>query len=361
MTSEKSLSADLDKVKRLWGDKATAEDLGKRKFVNWMVHPYIDKHYINKKISGSSEINWVDYVQKKYISHPLQLGLNLGCGDGSLERYALRIGVCQKFEAFDVAEGGIDIARAEAVNLGIAANITYEVKDINSICLEESKYDIGFASMSAHHIGELEHVFSEVRKALKPSGVFVLNEFVGPTQFQWTDQQLVIMNDLLEILPGKYRTNISSPGHVKDKIYKPSVTEMNSYDPSEAIRSAEIIPLLPRYFNILEKIDYGGTILHILLQDIVGNFDPENEEDLAILKLLTYFEEILIRSNVLPSDFALIVAQKGARSCQSNLPHSGYDCRFDHLSGEQSSQQLAIQRLIKTVGLKIAAKLGFRL
>ena len=359
MTSEKSLSADLDKVKRLWGEKATAEDLERRKFVNWMVYPYLDKHYINKKISGNPEINWVDYVKSKYLSHPLHLGLNLGCGDGGLERHALGIEVCEKFEAFDVAEGAIDIARAEAVNLGIAARVNYEVKDIDSICLEENKYDIAFASMSAHHMRGLEHVFREVKKALKPSGLFVLNEFIGPSQFQWTDQQLAIMNDLLQILPAKYRTHISSPGQLKEKINKLSVAEMNCNDPSEAIRSAEIIPLLPRYFDILEKIDYGGTILHMLLHDIVGNFDPDNEQDLAILKLLTYFEESLIRSNVLPSDFALIVAQKRPRSSRSNQPDSGYQGQFDHLSNEEGSQQLAIRRLIKTVGFKVAARIGF--
>jgi hypothetical protein len=84
---------------------------------------------------------------------------------------------------------------------------------------------------------------------------------------------------------------------------------MNNIDPSEAIRSGEIMTLLVKYFNILEVNEFGGTILHMLLQDIAGNFDPEREEDMTILNLICYFEEILIKKKVITSDFALIIAQ----------------------------------------------------
>jgi len=310
MSNENDVDPSLHKVKQLWGQKATVDDLQRRKYVNWMVHPYIEQHYINKTISGSPEVNWFDYVKNKYIPSRLSLGLNLGCGSGGLEQHALRVGMCERFEAFDVAEGAIDIAKAAAVELGIDKYVTYEATDINHIRLQESKYDIAFASMSAHHFQDLEQVFSQIRKALKPLGLFVLNEFVGPSQFQWTDQQLTTINELLEILPAKYKAYINCPGKFKERLEKPSIVEMNSYDPSEAIRSAEITLLLPTYFNVLELIEYGGTILHTLLQDIVGNFDNEEEESLALLKFLIYVEKILLKNKLLPSDFALVVAQK---------------------------------------------------
>jgi hypothetical protein len=85
---------------------------------------------------------------------------------------------------------------------------------------------------------------------------------------------------------------------------------MNASDPSEAIRSAEIIPLLSEYFTILEQKDYGGTILHMLLQNIIANFDHDNYKDKSILSLLILLENILIREKVIDSDFAFLAASK---------------------------------------------------
>ncbi|MDB9411855.1 hypothetical protein [Microcystis aeruginosa] len=161
------------------------------------------------------------------------------------------------------------------------------------MCRTDARTAIVFASMSAHHFSELEHIYSQVRTALKPNGFFVLNEYVGPTQFQWTDEQLVLINDLLKILPNKYREYIFLPGQIKQSVFKLTIDEMNSIDPSEAIRSAEVLPLLDNYFNIVERIDYGGTILHQLMQDIVGNFALDKEQDIALLNLICYLEETL--------------------------------------------------------------------
>lgn len=157
--------------------------------------------------------------------------------------------------------------------------INYQVADVNKIVLSKNKYDIAFGSMAMHHFSNLEHIFNELRKSLKPNGLFILNEFVGPSQFQWTEKQINITNELLEILPEKYKVDLTT-GDLKERIYRPAIEFMNDYDPSEAIRSSDIVPLVAKYFKIEERIDYGGTILHLLLQNIVGNFNPSKEEDM---------------------------------------------------------------------------------
>ncbi|CCI36703.1 MULTISPECIES: class I SAM-dependent methyltransferase [Microcystis] len=299
-------------VRNHWSEQASPEKIRQRKYVCWMNHPFIEAEYINQKISGNHNDNWLMYMVKKYALNKLELGLSLGCGCGGLERYGIHSGICKKFEAFDIADGAIAIAQEQAEQDGISQKIIYQVKDINSISLDQGKYDIAFASASVHHIKELEYVFAQVSYALKPSSLFILNEFIGPAQFQWTEQQLELMNQLLALLPEKYKLDILSPtpNTLKEKVYRPTIEFMNSFDPSEAIRSDEIIPLLSKDFHIIEKIDYGGTILHILLQNIVGNFDAQSPEDIAILKLLCFIEETLITHKVISSDFALIVAQK---------------------------------------------------
>ena len=46
----------------------------------------------------------------------------------------------------------------------------------------------------------------------KSGGYFIINEFVGPNQFQWTEVQLVHCQRLLEEIPESYRQMIREPG-----------------------------------------------------------------------------------------------------------------------------------------------------
>jgi len=77
-------------------------------------------------------------------------------------------------------------------------------------------------------------------------------------------------------------------------------------DPSEAVRSADILPSLHRYFEIVEYKPLGGTVLQFLLADIAGNFQDELGQQL--LEMLFVIEDVLMDTGDLGSDFAYIVA-----------------------------------------------------
>jgi hypothetical protein len=85
---------------------------------------------------------------------------------------------------------------------------------------------------------------------------------------------------------------------------------MKESDPSEAVRSSDIVPLLSQYFRVLEFKGYGGSLLHDLLLDIAGNFSEENPESLDHLRRLFEAEDALIESGRLAHDFAVIVATR---------------------------------------------------
>ncbi len=301
-------AAGMDITMDHWSRKASMEDHERRRFVSWMNHPVIEKH-INRKISGDAGRNWLDYIKATYAPQVLQRGLSLGCGGGGLERHGLFLEICRHFDAYDVAPGAIEVARSEAAKVGFETQTHYQVRDLNAMTLPPATYDIIFACQSAHHFTEIEHIFSEVGRALKPGGLFILNEFVGPTRFQWTERQLEIVNTILLTLPEDYRRLVLSPGTVRDQLLRPTVEQMIALDPSEAVRSAELLHLVGTYFEIVEKIDFGGTLLQLLLQDIAGNFNPEKPGDVAMLDLLWMLEERLIRYGSLPSDFTLLVAR----------------------------------------------------
>jgi hypothetical protein len=149
-----------------------------------------------------------------------------------------------------------------------------------------------------------------VRAGLKPGGYFFLDEFIGPSQFQWTDQQVRLVNEMLAGLPPAYRCSVSKPGQMKVPVARPTIEEMNAGDPSEAIRSAEIVPLLGRYFEIAEFKGYGGSLLHLLLEDIADNFRPADPESMRCLERLFEEEDRLIASGQLQHDFGVVIARR---------------------------------------------------
>ena len=81
-------------------------------------------------------------------------------------------------------------------------------------------------------------------------------------------------------------------------------------DPSEAIRSAEIVPLLKDYFDVIEFKGYGGSLLHLVLEGIAGNFVPGDPLATEWVERLSAIEDQLILEGRLAHDFAVIIARK---------------------------------------------------
>jgi 2-polyprenyl-3-methyl-5-hydroxy-6-metoxy-1,4-benzoquinol methylase len=300
----------LEQTASYWGVEAGAWQIGRG--LNWTEHIAVQER-INSKVSGDPHKNpyqfFMDFLVSEGIELPLSQCLTLGCGAGDLERGLSPCNFCQRHDAYDIASEAIRRAREQAKEQNLT-HIHYETADINKISLTPERYDVVFGIASIHHIAALEHVFSEVKKTLKPGGYFFLNEFVGPTKFQWTDKQVGIVNALLQLLPERYRISVKDRATVISNFRRPTIVEMDSVDPSEAVRSAEILTLLPRYFAIKKKIDLGGTILHFLLQDIAGNFDYNKSEDARMLEMLFQVEDAFLEIGEISSDFAVIIAQK---------------------------------------------------
>jgi 2-polyprenyl-3-methyl-5-hydroxy-6-metoxy-1,4-benzoquinol methylase len=286
--------SNADKASKYWDKHIKIHS--KYELVNWLDSPIVLDAL--PKLDGKyNPTQWVSWSQERFGLKGLRRGLSIGCGDGTLEWYAMKLGMAECFDGIDVSSKSIQFAQQEASKEHL--NINYYCLDLNKDVLP-NKYDVIFAGSSLHHIENLEHLFAQVRQHLNPGGLFLINEFVGPNRFQWTDRQVAIINLLLGILPRKLKT--TSSGELKPHFSRPSLEEM-SYDPSEAVRSKDIIPLISKEFDIIYRLDYGGTILHSLLYSIVNNFDASNIRYLALL------ERLLIKTKILESDFCVIVSR----------------------------------------------------
>jgi SAM-dependent methyltransferase len=87
--------------------------------------------------------------------------------------------------------------------------------------------------------------------------------------------------------------------------------QWNAVDPSEAARSDEIITLLRKHFRTVDVRYTGGSIMQFTLHDIAGNFYEDNEEARDILDMLFKIEEVLVKHDDVPQNYAVIVAKNG--------------------------------------------------
>lgn len=301
---------DLQRASELWGERARQKQDDAMPVVAWTDSSLVQQLYIHPTISGKPDDNWLIWVAKKYFPQSVQWALSIGCGDGCLERHALQLDIAQYFDAIDASSEAIDIARRKASKLGYADRVNYVVADLGRHRFEPHKYDVAFAAMALHHIKELEHVLTQIQQSLKPGALFILNEYVGPDQFQWTETQLELANELLLRIPEGYRRSLTS-GQLKTRVIRQTREQMNWRDPTEAIRSSEIVLLVSQMFDLVERVYYGGTLVNLVLEEIAGNFRPV-AEDLALLKMLFEAEKRLLREGVIPSDFALIITRNRA-------------------------------------------------
>ena len=276
----------------------------------WMAHPMVQTR-LNLLASGDPEVDvyghFAQILTQRGVALPIGRAVSLGCGFGGLERDLATRGIIREIDAYDIAPGAIAEAQRLAQEGGFTG-LRYHVADLETEPVEREAVDVVFAHQSVHHVKLLDELFASVSAMLKPGGLFHLHEFVGPIRFQWTDAQIAAVNRFLEGLPPRLRlTPSGKPRRLQER---PTIAAMLAADPSEAIRSSDIVPVLRRHFDIVEDRALGGALLHLGLADIGQNFDPASPDDSAILEAFFAAEDAAMASGVVGSDFRAIIAIK---------------------------------------------------
>jgi len=292
----------IGRVKHAWKDKKVEKS-------TWWMIPEVSKHF-NYLISGDENVNYFKYLSHKYLSSKKGLiGLSLGCGTGHRELKWIDLCDFKKFEAYDISQNMIKIAGEKAREKGYAEILDYRVVDINEIDLQKDYYDVIFVEQSLHHFSPLEELLLKINASLNKDGYFIINEFVGPTRFQWTDRQLEVVNSIRSMLPLKYLAHIVD-GSINKKVIRPSRLSMILKDPSEAVESDKIMPLLRKVFNVTEERPYHGTVTHLLFDSIAHNFLSKDKETQRLIQLCLEIEDVLTESKEIESDYIVAVCKK---------------------------------------------------
>ena len=274
---------------------------------NWWNIPAVRERW-NKKITGHSEQNYIEYVTTKYVK-PMNRAcsmLSIGCGTGSQEiEFALQP-YFDTIDALDLAENNIVYAREHAAQKGLS-NLHFFCSSLQDF-KPQKKYDLILFHSSLHHINGVSEVLPEIKQMLKEDGILVIHEYVGPNRIAWTPSQLELVNQILGQIPFGYRTYYGSR-KIKKKQTAPGTLRMILSDPSEAVDSSSIRKALLQNFKPLEEKEYGGNILAPLLKGISHHFITETKETQSLLMDFFKKEDIFIQNT--PSDHLFGVYAQG--------------------------------------------------
>ena len=276
--------------------------------MGWLDSPLVQREYVQPATGGGASAgNWVaDLVARVGVPSGGHW-LSLGCGSADQELYCLEQGFCARLTGYDISAESIAQAEAKARQRGVEG-ARFLVQDFQDLRLPRRAFSAVVMSMSLHHVAELHRVLRQVRSCLQPGGWLLVNEYIGPSQFQFDEGLLRLVEDLLAALPERLRYDYLN-GVTKSRYVKHSRAHWFAVDPSEAICSEHIEGALRRFFRVAVQANYGGPVLALLLENIVGNFSPEREDDVAILRTLMATERALIREDVLADHFAVFAAR----------------------------------------------------
>jgi len=298
-TASKFSKPDKERVKSSWAHTTSETS-------NWWDIPEVGRRN-NLLMTGSPELDHQTYLTSKYLTSDRTIeGLSLGCGAGSREVRWTQVCERLKLTCCDISRERISQARANAAEAGLADRLSFKVADVNSMELGRKVYDLILIEGALHHFFPISSVLEKVAEALRDNGLFILNDYIGPSRFQWTASQLEGANRILRMIPENYRVRFGGRG-IKKRVYRPGRLSMYLNDPSEAAESGLIEQAVLRRFTLLERKDYGGTLLQLVFKDIAHNFLNEREETKSLLERIFSIEDEMLKGGAIASDLTLFV------------------------------------------------------
>jgi len=282
--------SDFDAATRFWDREVVGLS-----YTHWMANPEV-RSYINTAINGTPHLWPLSFLETVTKGRHFTRALSIGCGGGAMERDLLLRGLCDSVDALDGSIHSLHLAVTAARAEGYGDRIRYFASDFNRPVLPHGKYDLVIFQQSMHHVGKLEKLLREVLLALKPDGLMYIDEYVGPSRHEWTDAHIAPQRAAFHMLPRELRT--------VDELGLPIMVD----DPSEGIRSGEIVEQLAVGFEIVDQRDYGGNWLSVAFPVV-----DWSKADPGLVSRLIETEQAMLRSGITPwMKVAVLRPKRGA-------------------------------------------------
>lgn len=287
---------DADRARRTadyWSEAAGCPD-------TFLDHPLIQTYAALRAFGALRTFTEAVIDEIRSRTRPGARLLSVGCGAAVKECQLAAALPDRTFVAIDIAPGALEMARAAAAAAGIR-NLHLETGDFNDPQLAAADFDMILGLGALHHIEALEAFWRECRKALRAGGCILAQEYVGPSRFQWTDVQIELGNAALRTLPAEHKVHHATVKRV-------DLDYLIAFDPSEAVRSAELIPTCAAAGFAMQVSGAGCGLLQPMLMHQMHTFEPRNWDHNQLLMQLFSVEDHAMREHGVGDAYAMFIA-----------------------------------------------------
>jgi SAM-dependent methyltransferase len=272
-------------------------------------HTFLYQRAVARPQTGSLDGFNLDAVGRRFLTPPPARVLALGAGMAFTEEHLLRRNYAQRILAYELSGTAVEKARRRLADAGLSDRIELRSADVLEEGLPSGAFDAVFVQAAIHHFDRIEEMFALMHRVLRPGGLLVYDEYVGPDHHLYHAEVLAIMDEINACLAPQYRWDALA--HQTRTIQpRPSLEWMLQQDPSEGVHASRILPLTYQWFDVVHRADYGGTIMRPFFTGILPNFDFEDPKDQTVASLIVLIEQLLTRHGVIPHYHTSVVARR---------------------------------------------------
>jgi ubiquinone/menaquinone biosynthesis C-methylase UbiE len=297
---------EITKVKNVWNNA----DIATNRSVSWLSVPGIGldavKGYLGKDFTGDLSQSIHNILLKRPGIDPARMtGLAIACGDmtGELTIFKSKIASFYEIDGMDVSDVSLDKAVQNVSAAGIKFNPV--LADCNDLQLPDNHYDMIIGHHAIHHIEKLDDMFTQVARALKPGGLFYCSEYIGPNYIQIPLLNRAFASLFVNLLVWPPRRRITHENKRKLLIRN---LNFQLVDPSEAVRSSDIVRIASGHLHILKLHKFGA--LNYPAFEGIGQHFTNSAGDVRLVKLFLLIEKILTKIGLIQPLFCFILAEK---------------------------------------------------
>jgi SAM-dependent methyltransferase len=235
--------------------------------------------------------------------------LALGSGMAFIEEHLLRQNFAQHIVAYEMSGTAVERATARFAEAGLSDRIEMRAADVLEDNVPSGSFDVVFVQAAIHHFDRIDDMFALMHRVLRPGGLLVYDEYVGPDFHVWHPEVVAVMDEIHECLAPQYRWDTNSNG-IRETGPRPSREWMLQHDPSEGVHASRILPLTYQWFDVIDRADSGGTIMRGFFSGLLPNFDWNDPKDQTVARLIVLIEQLLTRHSVLPHYQTSVVARR---------------------------------------------------
>jgi len=305
---KQSVQAEIEHYAAMYQNEESQRTLTEKVPPSWF---FVSQKF-NELIRNANEgRSFVDEIAFHMQMHPGGRTLSIGSGPGALE-----IEVAQKLKksavdyeivCMDINPHVLDLGRERAKVEGLS--MKFQVQDINELSLEPEQYDVIMCHASLHHLINLEHIYYEMNRALKPDGRLVVLDIVTRNGYLMWEETHAVVRNLWNVLPDRFKYNHTAYGEVRlDLDY-----ENRDYtgDSMECIRSGDVLPLLDEYFARRVFVPFTSISRRFLDTMYGPNYDLLCELDQSLVEFIWQLDVHYIAQNILKPETIFAVYTKG--------------------------------------------------